>query len=92
MKQAGENRFLPGPSASLTFIGMGITAVLELLYRIAGRGTSLFSRMRSGDEATLLGPLGRGFTLPDRDQASRSCCRGSRGSPVTFSYSQWISD
>jgi len=38
--------------------------VLELLYRVAGRGTALFSGMRPGDEATVLGPLGRGFTLP----------------------------
>ena len=37
--------------------------VLDLLYRVAGQGTSLLSRMRSGDELTLFGPLGRGFTL-----------------------------
>ncbi len=38
--------------------------VLELLYRVAGRGTSLFARLQPGDELTVLGPLGKGFTLP----------------------------
>lgn len=38
--------------------------VLELLYRVAGRGTFLFSKMRKGDELTVSGPLGRGFTIP----------------------------
>ena len=43
--------------------------VLDLLYRVAGQGTSLFSRMRPGDELTLFGPLGRGLYPSLRDQA-----------------------
>ena len=39
-------------------------AVLELLYRLTGRGTQLFSRMKPGDEVALIGPLGKGFTVP----------------------------
>ncbi len=39
-------------------------AVLELLFRVAGRGTTLLARMKPGDELAVLGPLGRGFTLP----------------------------
>jgi len=38
--------------------------VMELLCRMAGLGTSLLSQMRSGDRLKVLGPLGRGFTLP----------------------------
>jgi dihydroorotate dehydrogenase electron transfer subunit len=41
-------------------------AVLELLFRVAGRGTALLARMKPGDELTILGPLGKGFTLPSR--------------------------
>jgi dihydroorotate dehydrogenase electron transfer subunit len=39
-------------------------AVLELLFRAAGRGTTLLSRLKPGEELAVLGPLGRGFTLP----------------------------
>ena len=57
-------------------------SVLELLYRLTGRGTFLFSRMKAGDDVALIGPLGKGFTVPD---GSRSCpfhCGRSRcGSP-----------
>lgn len=38
--------------------------VLELLYRLTGRGTLLFSRMKPGEEVALIGPLGKGFTVP----------------------------
>lgn len=38
-------------------------SVMELLYRIAGRGTALFSRMKPGEGLCVLGPLGRGFSI-----------------------------
>lgn len=41
-------------------------AILDLLCRIAGRGTSLFSNMKPGASLHVLGPLGRGFTLPEK--------------------------
>jgi dihydroorotate dehydrogenase electron transfer subunit len=34
---------------------------LVFLYKIAGRGTGLFSGLKAGDPLALLGPLGRGF-------------------------------
>jgi len=37
---------------------------VALLYRSVGRGTSFLSRLVPGDEAALLGPLGRGFSAP----------------------------
>jgi dihydroorotate dehydrogenase electron transfer subunit len=55
---------LARPFSVFDFHRKGYHCVLELLYRVAGWGTSLFSGLRSGDKATLLGPLGRGFTLP----------------------------
>lgn len=43
---------------------------LRLVYRVVGRGTEEFSRLRPGDRLRVLGPLGNGFsreagTLPD---------------------------
>ena len=36
-------------------------AILEILYRVSGRGTLLLSNMNAGAEVKVLGPLGRGF-------------------------------
>ncbi len=36
---------------------------LRLVYRVAGQGTAEFSRLKTGDELELLGPLGNGFPL-----------------------------
>ncbi len=46
------------------------SAELELIYRVVGRGTRSMTRWRPGSMARLLGPLGRGFPLPQ--QGSRS--------------------
>ncbi|MBI2457610.1 MAG: dihydroorotate dehydrogenase electron transfer subunit [candidate division NC10 bacterium] len=39
--------------------------VVEILYKILGRGTQCLSRMEPGQEIEILGPLGNSFTLPD---------------------------
>lgn len=36
---------------------------VEIIYRVVGRGTELLSRLRCGDSADVLGPLGSTFTL-----------------------------
>jgi dihydroorotate dehydrogenase electron transfer subunit len=38
-----------------------------MLYRVVGRGTRLLSATEPTDCLNILGPLGRGFTLPDHD-------------------------
>ena len=38
--------------------------IVEILYRVAGRGTRLLSRCSPGSSMNLLGPLGNGFALP----------------------------
>jgi dihydroorotate dehydrogenase electron transfer subunit len=37
----------------------------EMLYKVVGRGTQLLTSMQEGDSVNLLGPLGRGFRLPE---------------------------
>lgn len=37
--------------------------VIELLYRVVGRGTALIGDLREGERVPLVGPLGRGFDL-----------------------------
>ncbi len=38
--------------------------VVEILYRVVGRGTEALSRVRPGEKLDVLGPLGNGFELP----------------------------
>jgi dihydroorotate dehydrogenase electron transfer subunit len=37
---------------------------LSVLYKAVGKGTEVLSRMPSGEELSLIGPLGHGFTVP----------------------------
>jgi dihydroorotate dehydrogenase electron transfer subunit len=37
---------------------------VSILYKTVGQGTAVLSRMRSGEELSLIGPLGHGFTVP----------------------------
>jgi dihydroorotate dehydrogenase electron transfer subunit len=37
---------------------------LSVLYKTVGKGSEVLSRMRPGEELSLLGPLGHGFTVP----------------------------
>jgi dihydroorotate dehydrogenase electron transfer subunit len=37
---------------------------ISVLYKSVGKGTEALSRMRSGEELSVIGPLGHGFTVP----------------------------
>ena len=39
---------------------------LSVLYKSVGQGTDVLSRMQPGDELNMIGPLGHGFTVPQR--------------------------
>lgn len=39
---------------------------LRVVYRIAGEGTRLFSKMKEGDSLEVMGPLGNGFTQKNK--------------------------
>ena len=38
---------------------------ITLLYRIQGRGTEILARARCGERLSVMGPLGKGFSLPE---------------------------
>ena len=60
----GDNsRLLPRP-ISICDAGDGS---LKFVYRTVGEGTRIISKLKSGDEIRLLGPLGNGYTLEDKD-------------------------
>ena len=41
-----------------------VSGIITIHFRVIGRGTEWFTRLRSGDEIDLLGPLGRPFSGP----------------------------
>lgn len=75
---------LPRPLSVYGFRREAGRAVLELLCRIAGRGTSLFSRMNTGAPLAVLGPLGRGFTLQPGLRKVVLLAGGVGVAPLTF--------
>lgn len=38
---------------------------VSLLYQVVGQGTRILAEMKIGDEIDIMGPLGRGFSVPD---------------------------
>ena len=44
------------------------TGIVTIHFRVIGRGTDWFTRLRRGDEIDLLGPLGRPFEVDPRSQ------------------------
>ena len=39
--------------------------IVEILYKVLGKGTQCLARMEPGQEVEILGPLGNFFTVPD---------------------------
>jgi dihydroorotate dehydrogenase electron transfer subunit len=62
-----EVPFLARPFSVHSFYTMNSDSIMEILYRVSGRGTEVISGLRADDEVSILGPLGRGFdVLEDR--------------------------
>ncbi len=57
---------------------------IEILYRVAGRGTALLTGMEAGHVLSLLGPLGKGFPLPDKNTTPVLVAGGSGFPPLHF--------
>jgi dihydroorotate dehydrogenase electron transfer subunit len=65
IRSAGHREpLLARPLSVFGFERRAELAVLELLYRVAGNGTALLTRLGPGDPVGVLGPLGTGFSWP----------------------------
>jgi len=58
--------------------------LVQFLYRVVGRGTRLLSDRREGESLAVLGPLGRGFEIPGKDQRSILTAGGMGIAPLLF--------
>ncbi len=67
----------------------GIASVVSrkdivLYYRVAGRGTTLLTTVRPGQRLDLLGPLGKGFPVPEQGATPLLIAGGSGFPPLLF--------
>jgi dihydroorotate dehydrogenase electron transfer subunit len=66
----------------------GISSVkrssIEIVYRVVGKGTTMLSTMKPRQVLDLLGPLGKGFPLPDKGTVPVMIAGGSGFPPLHF--------
>jgi dihydroorotate dehydrogenase electron transfer subunit len=79
-----DEPILPRPISVYGFQREEDHAILNLLCRVAGRGTSLFSRLNQGATLTVLGPLGRGFTIDPDVRQVLLVAGGVGAAPLAF--------
>jgi dihydroorotate dehydrogenase electron transfer subunit len=60
------------------------TGTLSILYKRVGRGTAAMAPLAPGDQADLMGPLGRGFPLPPPDAVPLLVGGGYGVAPLCF--------
>lgn len=58
--------------------------LLLILYRVVGKGTAIMAEISEGDSFSVLGPLGKGFALPDPHQQSILVAGGIGVAPLLF--------
>ena len=62
----------------------GGKARIGVLYRVLGFGTSWIGKLRSGDVAQVIGPLGRGFAVPDGLRTALMIAGGTGIAPLIY--------
>ena len=75
--------FLRRPLAVLSYR----EGAVELLYKVIGRGTSLLAGTKKGEELSVLGPLGKGFSDP-RPEEEAVCIAGGTGLPPILAMAE----
>jgi dihydroorotate dehydrogenase electron transfer subunit len=75
---------LPRPISVYGFQREEGHAILNLLCRVAGRGTALLSRLNPGSTLTVLGPLGHGFAIDPDVRQLLLVAGGVGAAPLAF--------
>jgi dihydroorotate dehydrogenase electron transfer subunit len=58
--------------------------IILLLYRVIGKGTQLMTEIKPNQRISILGPLGKGFILPQKDQTPILVAGGIGIAPLLF--------
>ncbi|HZJ82652.1 MAG TPA: dihydroorotate dehydrogenase electron transfer subunit [Clostridia bacterium] len=65
------------------------TGQLDLVYQNVGKGTEVLSQTSTGIELDILGPLGRGFSIPEGSKDIYIVGGGCGVAPVRFAAQEW---
>ena len=60
----------------------------SILYKTVGKGTDVLSRMRAGEELSVIAPLGHGFTVPKVGEETPLLIAGGYGMAAMFLLAQ----
>ena len=60
----------------------------SILYKTVGKGTGVLSRMRAGEDLSVIAPLGHGFTVPQPDGETPLLIAGGYGMAAMFLLAQ----
>ena len=77
---ASLDPLLPRP---FSFLETG-TGNFSVLYQVVGQGTRLLEKFKKGDKLPLIGPLGRGFSLPKQSGPELILVGGGVGIPPLY--------
>lgn len=80
----GDDPFLSRPFSIYSAYFRGNDTYIEILYKVVGKGTEAFSRLREGDILNILGPLGRGFDIPSTCKKIALIAGGVGIAPLSF--------
>lgn len=64
---------------------------LDLVYQRVGKGTKIFASLKPGTLLDILGPLGKGFWIPDEVESIYIVGGGCGIAPVRFAAQEWSS-
>ena len=76
--------FLARPFSIYSTYSFENNTILEILYRVAGKGTLKFSHLKRGDKLDILGPLGNGFDVPPDCNEITLVAGGIGVAPLSF--------
>jgi dihydroorotate dehydrogenase electron transfer subunit len=62
----------------------------DVLFRVVGKGTKILSEKSSGDMLDLLGPLGKGFSVPQKGEKVMLVAGGMGIAPLWFLFTNLI--
>ena len=79
-----DHPFLSRPFSIYSVYSHGRDTFVEILYKIVGKGTEVFSRLREGNVLNILGPLGKGFDVPSECNKIVLIAGGVGIAPLSF--------
>jgi len=79
-----EDPFLHRPFSINLLTSHGTETFMGILYKVIGKGTTIFSRLKKDEELYVMGPLGNGFDMPPNRKKIAIVAGGIGVAPLSF--------